>query len=168
MKRNGKSKFIGKRQRNRLSLSLYEQNEYRVTSTNAIVILFWQLRIFNSDSENENAPHIISFILCLWVGVLLLLCLFSFSYHFPLADTKTRLHQLTWTLFSPFCCCVRFAICMPPFVTVFVLICFCFCHIFYRWLAAFFLTPVVCSLCKLYDIFFLLWNLLHFDALRVF
>lgn len=99
MKRNGKSKFIGKRQRNRLSLSLYEQNEYRVTSTNAIVILFWQRRIFNFDSENENALHIISFVLCLWVGVFLLLCLFSFSYHFPLADTKTRLHKLTWTLF---------------------------------------------------------------------
>lgn len=143
MKRDGKSKFIGKQQRNRLSLSLYKQNEYRVTSTQ-LSYCFGSYGF--STPIREMWMHILSFCFPFFSQTSILLFylpfrLFSFSHHFPWTATKTKASQTDMNSFFRICFCYLYA---AFFVTVFILICFCFCYIFHRWRVVFFsLTPVV-------------------------
>lgn len=96
----------------------------------------------------------------------LLLCLFSFSYHFPLADTKTRLHKLTWTLFFPISllysvCYLYAAFCNSFRLNMFLFLshfssltrCFFFSHPSFALVRYFFFSCEICSTSMFFEYF---------------
>lgn len=146
------------------------KNEWKSCDIDAIVILLWQLRVYLSAiaavvsvaSVVESVSvfyYFLFFLLSLWWCSRF--CLFCFSHHFPLTAYKnkglTHWHELFFFLIRSL---ARYAICMPSFVTVFILICFCFCHIFHR--SLFF--PLSSSVSPLVAFFFLFVNFARFQC----